>query len=350
MTKEAVVVVARRGNKFLGVSRRDDPDAFGLPGGKVDPGETAAQAARRELLEETGLRAKRLVPFFQHQEGQFLVTAFVTEVEGQIAPRAGETGVVAWVDKETLCEGPFGAFNTLMFSALETGMKSEAVTVADVAELMERHRVPPRLRAEFMRGLETEWEHAETVHYDLDMVAQIVCDHLDEDPRYYQKLRRMHRENPQPERVDFARYEEYARGLSDEQIKYALQDIHNTLPHARALDREYGTTWREGKYLDQASVFQEELRRRRGLRRNPRRRRWPRSSEVQSLIFDRDMFTPREAQQWARQHDFKATTVDTQANTLRVRQRDPLDFDDSYGFRTIRLTEGVQATVGVPLA
>jgi ADP-ribose pyrophosphatase YjhB (NUDIX family) len=357
--KEAVVVVTRRGDRFLGVSRRDDPSAFGLPGGKVDPGETASVAARRELFEETGLRAGTLTPFFQQQEGNFLVTAFLTTVSGAITPQTGETGVVAWVDRETLCSGTFGAFNALMFDALDDRMDSAGlqersmaneITVADVAELMERHAVPSRLRSEFMRGLEVEWEHAATVGYDLDVISQIVCDHLAEDPRYYAKLRRMHRENPIPEAVDFARYEEHARGLSDDQIQYALQDILDTLPSADSIDRLYGTAWQGGKYRDQASVLRRELQRRQGVRQNPQRKRWPRSSEVQSLIFDRDMFTPRQAQQWARQHDFAATAVDKQANTLRIRQVDPEAFDRTYGFRTIRLTDGVQATVGVPLA
>lgn len=36
-----------------------------LPAGVIDPGETPAEAARRELLEETGYAARELVPLFE---------------------------------------------------------------------------------------------------------------------------------------------------------------------------------------------------------------------------------------------------------------------------------------------
>ncbi|MBY5971229.1 NUDIX hydrolase [Ferrimonas balearica] len=55
----AVLCVCLRGSEVLLVRRANPPDAglWGFPGGKIDAGETMAQAAQRELAEETGLTA-----------------------------------------------------------------------------------------------------------------------------------------------------------------------------------------------------------------------------------------------------------------------------------------------------
>lgn len=61
MSREAIaswffaIVVVRRGDRFLFVHERKHGQTWYLPAGRVEPGETLADAARRETLEETGV-------------------------------------------------------------------------------------------------------------------------------------------------------------------------------------------------------------------------------------------------------------------------------------------------------
>lgn len=61
----AAVIALEQGGRWL-VQRRPSDGLLGglweFPGGKIDPGESAVAAARRELREETGLELRELVP------------------------------------------------------------------------------------------------------------------------------------------------------------------------------------------------------------------------------------------------------------------------------------------------
>ena len=53
-----VGVVVRREDGAILLERRADSGMWGLPGGRVEPGESVAASAVREVLEETGLRVE----------------------------------------------------------------------------------------------------------------------------------------------------------------------------------------------------------------------------------------------------------------------------------------------------
>ena len=92
---------------------KKNPGLFGAgkwnaPGGKLGPGETAAQCAAREVYEETGLRVHRprkigTLVFYKNDEREdpdWLASVFLTnEFHGTI--REGKEGILRWfpVDK-----------------------------------------------------------------------------------------------------------------------------------------------------------------------------------------------------------------------------------------------------------
>lgn len=120
-TKQAACcLIISDDGRILAVSRRNDPTMWGLPGGKVDPGEEPIEAAARELREETGLVATRLSPVYSRGDGQGFVThTFACEVSGQI--ETNEEGVIRWVHPSVLVDpasSPFVDYNTKLFKRL----------------------------------------------------------------------------------------------------------------------------------------------------------------------------------------------------------------------------------------
>lgn len=103
----------------LGVSRKDDPNAWGLPGGKVEEGETEIACAMRELAEETGLHLAPMPHWYPEvfrREGGVTFQAGVNHVARVEA--VTEAGRVSWVTPEQLMAGPFGDYNRRLLQAV----------------------------------------------------------------------------------------------------------------------------------------------------------------------------------------------------------------------------------------
>jgi hypothetical protein len=64
---------------------------------------------------------------------------------------------------------------------------------------------------------------------------------------------------------------------------------------------------------------------------------------VQSVVFDKDMFTVAQAKAWLKKHKYKYGKVDKKANTLRFRQQDPETYSK---YRTKRISDGILFVLG----
>jgi len=109
----ASIAVLREGKVLLATRTRPPMNAlFTLPGGLVEPGETLAQAALRELQEEVGVTAEVIgfvgpIEVIDRDEGglvraHFVICAHVAlwvSGEGDVGPEAGE---VRWAAPEEL--------------------------------------------------------------------------------------------------------------------------------------------------------------------------------------------------------------------------------------------------------
>jgi ADP-ribose pyrophosphatase YjhB (NUDIX family) len=105
----AVTTVVVRDGEIL-LEHRVDNDLWALPGGALEPGETVAEAAMRETLEETGIRVRvvGLVGIYSdpnhviaYDNGevrqQFSICLRSEPVGGELEAQRSEAKRVAWV-------------------------------------------------------------------------------------------------------------------------------------------------------------------------------------------------------------------------------------------------------------
>jgi 8-oxo-dGTP diphosphatase len=104
VTADCVAVDARGRVLLIRRGRPPFEGRYALPGGFVDVGETVEEACRRELLEETGIKAGRLTLVGIYSEpdrdprGHTVTVAFLARIRSAV-PRAGDDAATAeWVE------------------------------------------------------------------------------------------------------------------------------------------------------------------------------------------------------------------------------------------------------------
>jgi 8-oxo-dGTP diphosphatase len=100
-----------REDRLLLVRRANPPQLWTLPGGRIEWGESAADGARRELLEETGVAAE-IVGFAGYREmvlrghetplSHFVILSFAARWRAGAGTAGAELSAVEWIDPEEL--------------------------------------------------------------------------------------------------------------------------------------------------------------------------------------------------------------------------------------------------------
>lgn len=105
------------------VSRKNNPNDFGLPGGKIDPGEGPIEAAIRETLEETGVKvtSNHLIPVYVGPDApgseKLCVTYWVSKYNDESLGTT-ESGIVKWAPFAETLSGTFADYNSRLLTQL----------------------------------------------------------------------------------------------------------------------------------------------------------------------------------------------------------------------------------------
>ena len=116
MNNAVCAIIFNESGQLLATHRRDDNNDWGLPGGKVDPGEPGLTAIIREVIEETGIETTYSY-IRTRPDGIYQVACYFGSTPGIKQVTDDHEGLGAWVDPKLVLTGSFGEFNRSLFSA-----------------------------------------------------------------------------------------------------------------------------------------------------------------------------------------------------------------------------------------
>ena len=120
MKKSVQAVIINKSNEILCVSRKDNHNDFGLPGGKVDIGDsTNEKALVREVMEETGLivdESSLIQIFSMYSNNNMGYTYLIKEWSGKL--NTVENHVVKWGRFGDIINGSFGEWNKMVMESI----------------------------------------------------------------------------------------------------------------------------------------------------------------------------------------------------------------------------------------
>lgn len=125
--KIAVCTLISKDDNILVVARKDNPDHFGLPGGKREGSEDLIQTAIRECQEETGLTPYNLKLLYDRvfitEDDVFWTYTFTGEVDNfNLDPLKGEAEA-KWGTWDDLLSGPFKEYSQELKYILDNNIK-----------------------------------------------------------------------------------------------------------------------------------------------------------------------------------------------------------------------------------